>query len=344
MARTQTPTTGKTEPVDGTAGTVLVLTHPFDPTADYVVSALHERGIPVFRCDPGEFPRRLTLSARLAGGGHDTRWHGLLRLPEREVPLSEVGCAYYRRPTAFDLPEQMGDQVRRWAAGEARIGLGGVLSSLPRWLNHPADISRAEYKPTQLALAAECGLTVPATLVTNDPAEAAAFVADAGRAVYKPFTPADVTEGGTHRVVYTTPVSPADLDDSVQRTAHLFQAWVDKSYEVRLTVVDDAYFPVRIDAHGVAATVDWRADYDALTYTALTDVPPPVRAGVRALLRRLRLRFGTLDFIVDPRGVWWFLEVNPNGQWAWLEDATALPIAAAVADALVAHAYPREAA
>ncbi|MBI1759090.1 MAG: ATP-grasp ribosomal peptide maturase [Actinobacteria bacterium] len=311
----------------------LVLTHPFDPTADYVVSELNRRGAPVFRCDPGEFPQRLTLTARLDDDRAGAGWVGCLRLPEREVFLSEVGCAYYRRPTIFDLPAGMTEQVRRWSAAEARMGVGGVLSALPHWLNHPAAIAAAEYKPVQLALAGACGLTVPATLVTNDPAEAANFVAHVGRAVYKPLTPAGITEAGTHRVTFTTPIAVSDVDESIRLTAHMIQAWLDKRYEVRLTVADDTFLAARIDAGSDAASVDWRADYDALTYTPI-EVPDAIRGGVRGVMARLRLRFGIFDFVVSPDGRWWFLEVNPNGQWAWIEDATGLPIAAAIADAL----------
>jgi MvdD pre-ATP grasp domain len=187
----------------------LVLTHRFDPTADYVVSELNRRGAPVFRCDPGEFPQRLSVAARLYGAG--VGWVGNLRLPEREIALADIGCAYYRRPTVFDLPAGMGEQVRRWAAGEARMGLGGVLSALPRWLNHPAAIAAAEYKPVQLAHAKACGLVVPATIVTNDPVEAAKFVAQAGKAVYKPLTPVGIAEADMHRVVFTSVVGVGDI-------------------------------------------------------------------------------------------------------------------------------------
>jgi ATP-grasp ribosomal peptide maturase len=314
----------------------LVLTHPFDPTADYVVSELNRRGAPVFRCDTGEFPQGLTIAARLdnergAGGG----WVGSLHLPERHVSLADIGCVYYRRPTGFDLPEGMSDQVRRWSANEARMGVGGVLSALPRWLNHPVDTGRAEYKPVQLVHARACGLHVPPTLVTNDPAQAAAFVTDVGRAIYKPFTMTGITEADTHRVTFTTPITVAEVDESIRLTAHLIQAWVDKQYEVRLTVVDDTFLPARIDTSSESAAVDWRTDYEAVTYTPLAGVPAAVRDGVAALMARLRLRFGTFDFIVAPDDSWWFLEVNPNGQWAWIEDATGLPITAAITDALL---------
>ena len=53
----------------------------------------------------------------------------------------------------------------------------------------------------------------------------------------------------------------------------------------------------------------------------------------------LGLRFGAFDFLVCPDG-WVFLEVNPNGQWAWIETATGLPIASTIADALTAVETP----
>jgi D-alanine-D-alanine ligase-like ATP-grasp enzyme len=48
----------------------------------------------------------------------------------------------------------------------------------------------------------------------------------------------------------------------------------------------------------------------------------------------LRLRFAALDFAIDRAERWWFLELNANGQWMWIEHATGLPIASAVAAAL----------
>lgn len=100
-----------------------------------------------------------------------------------------------------------------------------------------------------------------------------------------------------------------------------------------MTVVDGRFFAARIDAASEAARVDWRSDYHSISYTTI-ETPDLVRSCVSALLDSLKLRFAALDFIVDPDGQWWFLECNPNGQWAWIEDETGMPIAAAIADAL----------
>ncbi|MGW2542661.1 hypothetical protein ACWC5I_17725 [Kitasatospora sp. NPDC001574] len=131
----------------------------------------------------------------------------------------------------------------------------------------------------------------------------------------------------------TVVLDPAELDDSVRLCAHLFQEWIDKSHEVRLTVVGDRFFPVEIHAGSDAARIDWRTDYKSLTYRPTT-VPAPVRERVSAFMRAFGLDFGAFDFIVTPAGDWRFLEVNPNGQWSWIEHRTGVPISRAIADLL----------
>ncbi|GAA3730160.1 ATP-grasp ribosomal peptide maturase [Plantactinospora mayteni] len=304
--------------------TVLILTHPLDLTTDLVVAALVERGTPVARFDLAQFPQDLTLDARLVHG----QWTGSLADSHRRVDLDGVTAVYYRRPSPFVLPA-MSDPERVWAADEARHGIGGVLASLPcRWVNHPGRNAAASYKPVQLTTAVECGLDVPATLITNDQAAARQFVtATADGAVYKPLYGSPAEPGWA---LFTSRVTADQLGPSVAATAHTFQAYVPKSHEVRLTFVGDRLFPTRIDAGSAAAELDWRTDYDALTYER-TEVPPDVAAAVRRLMAALGLRFGALDFVVTPENRWIFLEINANGQWAWIERATGLPIAAAVA-------------
>jgi len=159
-------------------------------------------------------------------------------------------------------------------------------------------------------------------------------VADVGRAVHKPFGGSGVIDGDGFRQVFCTIVDPEQCDDpNISRTMHLFQQWVPEDYEARLTVVDGQFFAARIDGDSEAAQVDWRSAYGALIYQAV-GTPDIVRSRVSALLDRLGLRFGALDSVVAPDGEWWFLECNSNGQLAWIEDETGMPIAGALADAL----------
>jgi glutathione synthase/RimK-type ligase-like ATP-grasp enzyme len=216
------------------------------------------------------------------------------------------------------------------------MGFGGVIASLScRWLNHPHRIAVAEYKPFQLAAAAAVGLRVPATLITNDPETVREFVErfQAG-VVYKSLSGSPPPVDGRSLALYTTVLEPTDHSHpGLARTANFFQERVPKAYEVRMTVVGDHLFAVRIDTDSPSARIDWRSDYSSLRY-AVEVVPNHVRGCVLKLLHGLGLDFGALDFIVTPKREWVFLEINPNGQWGWLEHATGLPITAGIADFL----------
>lgn len=314
--------------------TVLVLTHWFDPTADHVVAELNRRGVPVLRFDAADFPRRLTVTGRL---DHGHPWRTTLRLGNRLMAVEELSGAYFRRPTVFDfgpLEGALDAAEEAWALAEARAGLGGLLMATDRWLNHPHRCGYADYKPVQLAEAVAAGLTVPATLITNDPAQAREFVAGLREAIYKPLTH---TRPGAGHTLYASVVTAQDLAGDaavgIAGTAHLLQERIKHEHAVRLTVVDEHMFATAIHAHSKAAALDWRSDYDAVTYEPIA-VPEPVRCGVLAFMRSLALRFGAFDFLVCPERGWVFIEVNANGQWAWIEQATGQPITRAIADAL----------
>lgn len=313
-------------------GTVLVLADRFDPTVDLAVEELNRRAVPVFRADVADFPLRLRLGAALGTGG----WGGTLRSAHRTLHLNDVHSVYYRRPGRPRLADAMAPDIRRIAEREARLGFGGLLTALPcRWLSPPGEAADAESKPLQLRVAAESALSVPRTLITNDPVAARDFAACIpGRLVYKPFHPMRGTRNGRPAAVFTSVVDPADLPHpDIATTAHLFQEWVPKAYEVRLTVVGERMFAAEIHSGSDRGHVDWRSDYSSHTYR-VTQPPPSVVDGVLRMLSVLGLPYGAFDFVVTPEDQWVFLEVNPSGQYGFIEIATGLPITAAIADYL----------
>lgn len=137
------------------------------------------------------------------------------------------------------------------------------------------------------------------------------------------------------RIIYTSRLTADDLDDdAIGLCCHLFQEWIPKAFDVRLTVVGDQCFAVAVHAGSPEAKVDWRSRYDDLRYE-VCGTPDEVRCSAVAYLRAFGLIFGVFDFSVTPDGRWWFLECNPAGQWGWLTEETGLPIAEAIADELV---------
>lgn len=306
---------------------MLVATEYEDATADLVIVELNRRRVPVLRFDPGrDFPDSVVLASRTESAG----WGGRLTVGERTADLAAVRALYHRRPSAYT--PHADDQTARFIAQENRRGLGGVLAALTSclYLSHPQAVARAEYKPAQLAAAIREGFNVPTTLITNDTVEARAFAAEYPT-VYKPLHAGTYDVDGEPAGIWAAAVEADDIDTALSRCAHLFQVRVAKTSDVRAVVVGQEVFCCRITApQGV---VDWRAEYRNLTYEAV-ECPDDIRRALLRFLDGFGLSFGAFDFAVSADDEWWFLECNPNGQWAWLEDVSGLPLTSAIADLL----------
>ncbi|MEV7008528.1 hypothetical protein [Streptosporangium sp. NPDC051022] len=241
---------------------------------------------------------------------------------------------YYRRPTSYasrfaHLPAEQ----QQFSAAEAQHGLGGILRTLHGsvYVNHPDAIGRADYKPAQLQTAAQLGLAVPRTLITNDVQQALTF-AQRGSVVYKSFRGCPPGPDGSRSAIWTQQVTSEDLDESVAVTAHLFQQEIPKVADARVTVAGQKVFAHRISTPDGA--LDWRSgDWEKLIHDPI-DVPEPITNALHAYLAHFGLVFGAFDFALEAETKRWvFIECNPNGQWAWLPGADAM--AQAIADLLL---------
>ncbi|MEU9115279.1 ATP-grasp ribosomal peptide maturase [Streptomyces sp. NPDC048483] len=305
-----------------------------DVTSDLVLEELYGRGVPVVRLDPGtDFTTGTAMAAHFDNEGPS----GPLRTPSRHLDLSAVRSVYWRRPTPYGGAQPATASAEaRFVNSQARAGYGGTLAALPGalYINHPWRNRDAEYKPAQLATAAHVGLDLPPTLITNDPDAAKRFVARHAPAVYKPVYAVHVSPdsaGAPARTIWVRTVDPGEIDDGVAACPHLFQACVPKVADVRLAAVGDQLFATRIDIDG--DHLDWRQDYNVLTYSPV-ETPPAMRSAVRAYLDAFGLVFGAFDFAVRDDGRWIWLETNPNGQWAFVDEPTCRAIATALADHL----------
>ncbi|MBE1496312.1 glutathione synthase/RimK-type ligase-like ATP-grasp enzyme [Amycolatopsis lexingtonensis] len=136
--------------------------------------------------------------------------------------------------------------------------------------------------------------------------------------------------GNKMAFIPTTEVAASDLADlRVALTAHQFQQRVPKVRDVRATVVGGRVFAASILSPD-AGPIDWRTNYSALRYEPVS-LPSSVEAALLALLDRLGLVFAAADFVVAADGQHHFVDLNPSGQWGWIQEATGLPIAAALA-------------
>ncbi|NED11538.1 ATP-grasp ribosomal peptide maturase [Streptomyces sp. SID9124] len=312
----------------GDSGSVLVLSNPHDVTADVVLRLLSERRVPVVRFDPGADLHAGAALTAVYGGGR----RGTLRTATREIDTERIRSVWVRRPSPYEGPVGLSGQDRRFAAAQALWGAGGILASLPsaRYVNHPWRNRTAESKPAQLIAAERCGFLVPGTLITNDPDEARTFAAgQSGGVVYKPLWNTPYRVDGRPHSVWVRRVAADEITDAVSVCPHMFQAEVAKAFDVRVTAVGHRLFGTRIDS----PDVDWRRRQDLMTCTPV-GVPASVARAIAAYLAKFGLVYGAFDFAVTSKGRWYFLECNPNGQWAWQPQETTAAIARAIAGVL----------
>jgi glutathione synthase/RimK-type ligase-like ATP-grasp enzyme len=284
--------------------------------------------------------------ARYGGAGAE---RATLVTGEGEFDLSEVGAVWHRRlSVAARVPREMDAQLRAASVGESRAALLGVLAGLKAFRVDPeASIRRAEQKPLQLRVARELGLEVPRSLVTNDPAAVRDFYAECdGRLVTKMLSSFAVYDReGRESVVFTNPVGPEDLEDlsGLSLCPMTFQERVEKRLELRATVVGRRVFTASIDSQASArAAHDWRRDGARLADDWRPyQLPPGTEAPLLALMDYFGLNYGAADFILTPEGRHVFLELNPAGEFFWL-DGPELPISNALADVLLGLAPRRE--
>lgn len=307
---------------------VWVVTQVDDSTADLVISELHRRDVPVVRFDSGDFPHSLSATGEIGDG---QGWHGAVTTVSRVGLLHAVRSLYYRRPSGFAYPSLL-PQDARFAVAQARYGLGGIIASLPGclYVNHPHRIGDAEFKPAGLAVAVDCGFTVPLTLITNEPDAARAFAKAHAPVLSKPLWCSPwQNPAGDWCAPGVLPVDAEAIDNRVAATMHLFQKVVPKVADIRTTVIGDRVFSVLIRS----PLLDWRDDYSSLTYSVV-ETPAAVRQRIRQYMNAFGLVFGAFDFAYTPQDEWIFLECNPSGQFAWLEPHTGLRMVSALADLL----------
>lgn len=256
----------------------------------------------------------------------------------RHLALADVGAIWCRSYAPLGFPGDLNAADRRFAQIEAERALAGLLS-LPDivWINHPHRHILANSKPAQLAAARRLGLDIPTTLITNDPDEVRAFIARSpGPVVYKCFSQGlDLPAGQAQFTGVVTARESAKLD-LIRTTPGVFQHYVEKAYEVRATVVGQQIFAGRIDSQAHAdSQIDWRhRPFDMHPEPHV--LPAEIADALLAFMREFGLLYGAFDLIVTPDGRYVFLEINPGGQYMWVEASTQLPITDALADALCA--------
>ncbi|MCB9759078.1 MAG: MvdD family ATP-grasp ribosomal peptide maturase [Alphaproteobacteria bacterium] len=308
-------------------------------TFELLAAALDARGARLVRLDSDRYPTAARLDAELGPGG----WRGRLTNHLGEtVALADLSAIWWRRLyVGRRIPsEGLHPRVRRACRLEADAALQGILASLPCvHVDDPFAVARAENKPWQLEMARRAGLEVPVTFNSNTPDAVRRWVRSTGPVITKMLAAIDVPTDDGEGVVGTSALTEADLEDldGLSLAPGTFQGRIEKDLEVRAAVVGDRVLAAGVDSQQLPeAQVDWRKGSETLMplFRAVA-LPEGVQRALVRLNRSMGLNYGGADLIRTPEGRWVFLEINPGGEWRWVQEAAGLDVAGALAERLL---------
>ena len=320
---------------------VLIITHSNDnESIPLVMNAVAARGGVAYRFNTDRFPTDIRHCSEYSGEAE----RQVIACDDYELDLDTVSAVWYRRiAIGRCIPETMDLQLRRAAIEQSRATLHGMIASLDAFHLDPVHrLRRAENKQLQLKIAREVGLTIPRTLITNAPEAVRGFARACKQGmIMKTLSSFAIYEQGDQKVVFTNTVHDKDLErlDDLRYCPAIFQEQVPKALELRATVVGTRVFTASIDSQrSEKSSIDWRRDgIGLLEAWEPYALPPEVENGLLKLMHALGLNYGAADFILTPDGRHCFLEVNPVGEFFWLEKHPGLPLSGAIADLLVSN-------
>lgn len=323
---------------------VLIVSNASDLHADIVALKLADRGCHPFRINLDEFPRDFAIDLDFGPTGLS----GCLEhLPSgNELLLADVGAVWLRKPAKFNFLSDLAAQEQAYASAETEHLLSSVLHSLDCfWISHPLAIRGSQWKGEQLRRAATMGFRIPRSLMTNNPDAVRRFRRAVDREIIlKTMSSPSLCAQDVPAVdrvlegLPTTRLSDDHLEDldAVRELACLFQEYVEKKHELRVTVIGTSVFAAKIHSQADSRTrTDYR-DFSAPIAYEATTLPAQMEARCVQFVRSYGLEYGALDLIVTPDDEYVFLENNPAGQFLFVEQLVPeLKMTDCVADLLI---------
>lgn len=308
---------------------ILILSNSNDFSTDHVCFQLHRLGASYVRlnrddldqCEVRLFPTKPQL------------------LVKREnisfcVDSSKLKSIYFRAPVFLrdiyqpniDLLEQL--KRTQWSSFVRNLAVFDKC----QWINSPQATYAAEMKAFQLYKASGIGLKVPQTEIANSVPYS---LANCNTVAVKTIDSAVVNKDGQQGFIYTNFYEFEELSkNSMKDVPSIFQKALVPKVDLRVTIIGDTVYAAEITNDGEGVSGDWRLEMNKSLKYKSVELPQLITHQCKALLRELGLIFGGID-LIRYKNDYYFVEVNPTGEWAWLMSQTGFEIDETIAKVLI---------
>ena len=315
---------------------ILLITNKTDITTDFIVKVLNRKEIPFYR-----------LNTESIGHSVDVVFNFFLNkyfLVDNSlklyIDLSKIRSVYFRRPEITNSRNKyLTEGEVNFIRSENLFTLEGLYRILDKayWLNNVYNIRNAENKIYQLMLAKSIGLCIPNSLISNNSSVAKTFFeSNKSLCIIKPIKSGLIEGSEEEGVIFTNKVIlNKDNLQRVEPCPIYLQNHISKKGDIRVTVVENELYAAFIDSQGKEESkVDWRKSIEPLKHSKIM-LPEDIATKSLLLTKKLKLNFAAIDFILDKENNYIFLEINPNGQWAWIEKQLNYPISDKIASIII---------
>lgn len=307
--------------------TVLIVTEPDDIHAVLVKLALEKKDINCELFFTADMPTKQKNNIYISNA--DYSWKSLdsnsIEARRYDVNFDSI---WWRRPRKPYVQGNIHEEDKDFVRKENAIyheSIPYLLDDGAWWVNPIDSQQKTRSKIVQLKLANQCGFRVPETLISNSPEDIKAFIKSNNQksVIYKPFFPKCWAEQDGIKMIYTDKISFEDLpsDTLLQVVPGIYQQYVEKKYELRVTCFGSHIKAVKIDSQKHASgQTDWRKIPGHELSLSEVELPQALKDKIILFMKKIGVVFGCFDFIVTPDNEFVFLELNEQGQFLWVEE------------------------
>jgi len=311
---------------------LLIITNKSDITTDYLILRLQERNIPYLRLNTEDYLKKYQITMSINKSNIKS---SILFEDGSIFDITKFKSVYFRHPVKPSLNSNIFEEDLEFAEREVLETLRSLwrIINIKKWINHPKFLWAANNKIEQLKVARKIGFNIPSTLITTIPDEIIQFYNKyngdiIGKAVKHGFYKyrKKVVIANTQKI----DISFINNLSNYAKIPMIFQKNIRKMFDIRVTVIDNEVYATSIHSQAHKETrIDWRV-WDLIDNLDLLHKPiklPHLLSDICIkITRKFNLRYSAIDLVQTPDNKYYFLELNPNGQWAWIEKIVGHPI------------------
>lgn len=245
---------------------------------------------------------------------------------------SSLKAIYYRAPTFLR------ESFYKHCSFEEQIKLSQWMAFIRNlmcfenvfWMNNPQDIYRAENKLYQLLIADSVGLKTPKTFIQNNHKN----IENEKLYAVKSIDTAIFGDEQSSYFSYTKILTGKELKCYKLNIAPIcLQDYIEEKIDIRVTYIDGNIYASSITNEDKSVYGDWRLQKTNLKYSAY-ELPNKICEQIKQFMTKLNLSFGGIDLMYSHNN-YYFVEVNPTGEWAWLVEPCSYDFPKIIGDTLL---------